>query len=43
MSIESLKYRVNLAGSSLATALRTGVGITATPAANKTGQVAAAL
>jgi glutathione S-transferase len=35
MAIESLKYRVNLASSSLATALRTGVGITATPAAKR--------
>lgn len=35
MSIESLKYRVNLASSSLATALRTGAGVTARPAAKK--------
>lgn len=35
MRIESLKYRVNLASSALATALRTGVGISADPAAVK--------
>lgn len=35
MSFDSLKFRVNLAGSSLATALRTGVGINAHPAAKK--------
>lgn len=35
MSIDSLRFRVNLASSSLATALRTGVGITAHPAAKK--------
>ena len=35
MNIDSLKYRVNLASSSFATALRTGVGITAHPAAEK--------
>lgn len=35
MTIESLKYRVNLASSALATALRPGVGITAHPAARK--------
>lgn len=32
---DSLKYRVNLAGSALATALRPGVGISAHPAAEK--------
>ena len=35
MSANSLKYRVNLASSSLATALRTGVGVSARPAAKK--------
>jgi glutathione S-transferase len=35
MNIESLKYRVNLASSSLATALRTGAGVNARPAAKK--------
>lgn len=35
MTIESIKYRVNLASSGLATTLRTGVGITAHPAAEK--------
>jgi len=35
MNANSLKYRANLASSSLATALRTGVGISAHPAAKK--------
>ena len=35
MTIESIKYRVNLASSGLATTLRTGVGITAHPAVEK--------
>jgi glutathione S-transferase len=35
VNADSLKYRVNLASSSFATALRTGVGITAHPAAEK--------
>lgn len=35
MTIKSLKYRVNLASSTFATALRTGVGVTARPAAAK--------
>jgi len=35
MTIESIRYRVNLASSGLATTLRTGVGITAHPAAEK--------
>jgi len=35
MNIESLKYRVNLASSALATALRTGVGVAADPATRK--------
>ena len=35
MIIDSLKYRVNIASSSLTTALRTGTGITAHPAAEK--------
>lgn len=35
MTIESLKYRVNIASSTLATALRTGVGVSAHPAAEK--------
>ncbi|MGB5492426.1 MAG: glutathione S-transferase N-terminal domain-containing protein, partial [Woeseiaceae bacterium] len=35
MNIGSLKHRVNLASSTFATALRTGVGVTAHPAAEK--------
>ncbi|MBT8089656.1 MAG: glutathione S-transferase N-terminal domain-containing protein [Gammaproteobacteria bacterium] len=35
MSIDSLRFRVNLASSSLASALRTGIGINADPAATK--------
>ncbi len=39
MTPQSIKYRVNLASSALATALRTGVGITAHPAARKPAQL----
>jgi len=35
MTLESIQYRVNLASSTLATALRTGVGIAADPAVKK--------
>jgi glutathione S-transferase len=39
MSTDSLKYRVNLASSTLATALRPGFGITAQPAAEKPAEL----
>lgn len=39
MTIQSLKYRVNLATSTFATALRTGVGVTAHPAAEKPAEL----
>jgi glutathione S-transferase len=35
MNFESIRYRVNLASSTMATALRTGMGISAEPAARK--------
>lgn len=38
MTAQSLKYRLNIASSTLATALRLGVGVSARPAAAKPGQ-----